>query len=395
MPNPILVLNCGSSSIKYQVVDTATETVLAKGQAQRVGLEGDGLIEHETGGETFALDQHLADHKATLAAIFGLFDAHGPALTSVTGVAHRTVHGGQSFVEPTLITPEVTAKLQELSPLAPLHNPPALVGINATLELLPGVPQIAIFDTAFFAGLPAEAYTYAIDKDTAQKLQIRRYGFHGTSHLFVSQTAADFLGKPDLKQIICHLGNGASISAVDSGKPIDTSMGLTPLQGLVMGTRSGDVDPGLHKYLMETGGMSIDQVDNLLNKKSGMSGLCGMSDMRDIESAMDGGDADATLAWNVYLHRLTQYIGGYIALLGGADAIVFTAGIGENSDRLRADVCARLTYFGIQLDLEKNATRSKEPRIVSTPDSKVKVLVIPTNEELAMARQAAAAISGL
>ena len=302
-------------------------------------------------------------------------------------VGHRTVHGGSTFQESTLITDEVIAKLVELQALAPLHNPPGIAGIEAAMALLPDVPHVAIFDTAFFATLPAEAYTYAIDKEVAKKYELRRYGFHGTSHSYVSKKAAEVLGRPaeDLKVIVCHLGNGASISAVDGGRAVETSMGLTPLQGLVMGTRSGDIDPGIFKFLSDKG-YSIDEIDTLLNKQSGMGGMCGHTDMRDVEAKIEAGDADARLAMDVYIHRLISYIGAYIAVLGGVDAVVFTAGIGENASLVRGEASRRLRHLGLVIDEEKNAVRSKEPRVISTPDSPVTILVVPTNEELAMAQ---------
>jgi acetate kinase len=390
-PKPILVLNCGSSSVKYQMIDVASEEVLAKGAAERIGLEL-GKIEHETGGAAYTVELPLPDHVVTLNEIVKLFAEHGPDLSTAVAVAHRTVHGGEKFSAPTLITDEVIQTLVELSPLAPLHNPPGIDGIRAAIAALPGVPQVGIFDTAFFTALPPEAYTYAIDKELAGRLSIRKYGFHGTSHQYVSQLVAEFLGEPALRQIVCHLGNGASISAVNAGVPIDTTLGMTPVQGLVMGTRSGDVDPGLHKYVMTQTGMGIDEVDNMLNKHSGMLGMCGMNDMRDINAARDAGDRAAELAWKVYVHRVVFYVGAYHALLGGAQAITFTAGIGENDNRLRADVCHGLSALGVVLDEAANAERRKEPRVISSPTSQIKVLVVPTNEELAMARQAAALV---
>jgi acetate kinase len=336
----------------------------------------------------------LSDHQATLGIIVDLFRQHGPDLASAVAVAHRMVHGGSRFVQPTLLDDEVIAALDELSPLAPLHNPPAIDGIRAARAVLPDVPQVAIFDTAFFASLPAEAYTYAIDRALTTKYGVRRYGFHGTSHAYVSGIVTQMLGKPDLKQIVCHLGNGASVSAIDAGRPIDTSLGMTPLDGLVMGTRSGAIDPGLHQYLMNATGMDIDEFTDVLNKRSGMKGLTGMTDMRDIQAAFEAGDENAALGWHVYAHRLVSYIAAYHVLLGGAQAITFTAGIGENSNRLRADVCERLACLGVALDPELNAARSDQARVISTPESAIAVLVVPTNEELSMALQTAALIEG-
>lgn len=383
----ILLLNCGSSSIKYQLLDPTQDGPEAVGIVQRIG-QGKSTIDHEVGDAEFHGDEEFEDHTQAVAAVVKMFADHGPSLDDVVAVGHRTVHGGSTFVESTLIDDAVIAKLEELSPLAPLHNPPGIAGIRAAQEVLPEVPHVAIFDTAFFSTLPAEAYTYAIDAETAERLGVRKYGFHGTSHSYVSKEAAKFLGRPieETKIIVCHLGNGASISAVDGGVAVDTSMGLTPLQGLVMGTRSGDVDPGLHKYFVNSG-MSIDEVDTLLNKKSGMLGLCGFTDMRDVAAQIKDGNEQAQLALDVYVHRLLSYIGSYIAILGGIDALVFTAGVGENAGHVRGPVVRRLKGLGFELDEDANQVRSKQPREISTPESKVRVLVVPTNEELAMARE--------
>ena len=389
----ILLLNCGSSSIKYQLIDPAQDAPLAVGLVQRIGQDG-STIDHEVGDQEYRDEQRFADHTEAVARVVRMFREHGPSLDNVAAVGHRTVHGGSTFVESTLITDEVIAKLEELSGLAPLHNPPGIAGIRAAQEVLPDVPHVAVFDTAFFSTLPAEAYTYAIDRQVAERYGVRKYGFHGTSHSYVSKQAAEFLGRPlaELKTIVCHLGNGASISAVDGGVAVETSMGLTPLQGLVMGTRSGDVDPGLHAYLVSKG-MTIDEVDTLLNKGSGMGGLCGHTDMRDVEAQIKKGDEQTKLALDVYVHRLVGYIGSYIAHLGGVDALVFTAGIGENAAHVRRPVVNKLAPLGFELDEDANAARSKEPREISTPGSKVRVLVIPTNEELAMAQETLAIIS--
>lgn len=396
MSKPILVLNCGSSSIKYQMIDTETEEVLAKGLVQRIATGTTGTVDHEVlSGETgeFHVDQDLPNHEVALATVFKLFDEHGPDLSATVAVAHRTVHGGEKFSAPVLIDEEVVNTMKDLSPLAPLHNPAGIEGINAARKLLTDVPHVGIFDTAFFADLPAEAHTYAIDTELAKKLQIRKYGFHGTSHQFVSGEAAKLLGRDDLKQIVCHLGNGASISAVDAGHAVETSMGLTPLAGLVMGTRSGDIDPGVVAYLSRELGWDAQRIDTELNKKSGMLGLTGHTDMRDVQEAADSGDERVQLGLDIYVHRLVSYIGSYATLLGGLDAITFTAGVGENSPEIREATCDRLGVFGVELDKEANAVRSKEPRVISTANSKVKVCVVPTNEELAMARQAFALIN--
>ncbi len=390
MTKPILVLNCGSSSIKYQMIDANSETVLAKGLVQRIGTGTTGTVDHEVLGDKpqeCHVDQDLPNHETALATVFKLFQENGPDLSATVAVAHRIVHGGEKFAAPTLLTDDVVATLAELSPLAPLHNPAGIEGIKAARKLLAEVPHVGIFDTAFFSDLPAEAYTYAVDTELAEKTKVRKYGFHGTSHSFVTEETAKLLGRDDLKLIVCHLGNGASVSAVDSGKPIDTSMGLTPLAGLVMGTRSGDIDPGVIAYLSRQLGWDAARIDNELNKKSGMLGLTGHTDMRDVEQAILDGDERTRVGLDVYIHRLVSYIGAYATLLGGLDALTFTAGVGENSPRIRLETCQRLTLFGIEIDEEANNVRSKQPRVISTPNSKVKVCVVPTNEELSMARQ--------
>ena len=384
---PILLLNCGSSSIKYQLIQTDTEEATAVGIVQRVGEPG-STLDHEVGGEEFHLDQDFANHTEAVAAVVSMFESHGPSLADVIAVGHRTVHGGSIFQDSVRIDDDVIAALHELSDLAPLHNPPAIAGIQGAMQVLPDVPHVAIFDTAFFSTLPAEAYTYALDRDVMAQYGIRKYGFHGTSHQYVSQQAAVFLDRPlkELKTIVCHLGNGASISAVDGGVAIETSMGLTPLEGLVMGTRSGDVDPGLHKFLASKG-MTLTEVDTFLNKKSGMLGLCGYTDMRDVDREIEAGNEDAILARDVYVHRLVSYIGSYIAIMGGVDALCFTAGVGENAAHIRGPVIERLKAMGFELNTAVNEARSKVAREISTSASKVRVLVIPTNEELAMARE--------
>ncbi|MDR1768255.1 MAG: acetate kinase [Propionibacteriaceae bacterium] len=394
MSKPILLLNCGSSSVKYQVIDADTEDVTASGIIQRIG-EDMGTIDHEYAGATHHADQPFADHEEALARLVGMFAEFGPNLAEVVAVGHRTVHGGDRFSATTVIDDSVIDALRELIPLAPLHNPPGIAGIMAARAALPDVPHVAVFDTAFFATLPPEAYTYAIDRATAKAHSIRKYGFHGTSHSYVSKKVAEVLGRDlsSFNQIVCHLGNGASISAIRGGLAVDTSMGLTPLAGLVMGTRSGDVDPGLHNYLSQATGMTLAQVDAFLNKSSGMLGLSGVIDFRDLMSLIEGGDEAAALAFDVYCYRLVGYIGSYLAVLGGVDALTFTAGVGENNAQSRAKVVKRLEPLGFKLDEAANAVRSKEPRVISAPDSKVAVLVVPTNEELAMARETLAAIS--
>ena len=394
MSKPILLLNCGSSSIKYQMIDADTEDVMAVGLVQKVGDPTPGTIDHEVGDQEWHDETYFPSHTEAIAAVVKMFNTHGPRIEDAVAVGHRTVHGGMEFNSTTVIDQAVINKLVALSGLAPLHNPPGIAGIRAAMEILPDVPHVAVFDTAFFADLPAEAATYAIDRKLAAEHQIRRYGFHGTSHQYVSGQAAEFLGKDisEIKQIVCHLGNGASVSAIDGGHPIETSMGLTPLQGLVMGTRSGDVDPGLHAYLGRELHMDVAEVDTLLNKKSGMFGLTGKTDMRDITALIESGDEAAKVGMAVYIHRLVGYIGSYIAFLGGCDCITFTAGVGENAANVRKMVLDRLGFFGVTIDDEVNDTRSKKPRRISGPDSKIDVLVIPTNEELAMVRETIKAI---
>lgn len=394
MSEPVLLLNCGSSSIKYQVIDMATEEVVASGIIQRIG-ERESTLDHTFAGKSRHDSLGFPDHAHALAHLVRVFDEVGPRLSEVMAVGHRTVHGGEAFRQTTVIDDAVLAKLRELSPLAPLHNPPGIAGIEAAMAVLPDVPHVAVFDTAFFATLPPAAYTYAIDDELAHAHSIRKYGFHGTSHSYVSKKVAEVLGRDyaSFNQIVCHLGNGASISAIERGVAVDTSMGLTPLAGLVMGTRSGDVDPGLHAFLGRVLDMDLNEVDALLNKKSGMLGLCGATDFRDITDLINAGNPRARLAMDVYLHRLVSYIGSYLAILGGVDALTFTAGVGENDALVRAGVVKRLEPLGFVLDEAANAVRSKEPRVISTPDSTVTVLVVPTNEELAMARETKAAIS--
>ncbi|WP_203568861.1 acetate/propionate family kinase [Aestuariimicrobium ganziense] len=396
MARPILLLNCGSSSIKYQMMDAASEQVLAVGLVQKVGDAGAGTLDHEVAGENFQLEQRFENHTVALEAVVQMFADHGPDLSQAEAVAHRTVHGGRMFQQTTVINDAVVAKLKELYGLAPLHNPPGVAGIEAARKALPDVPHVAVFDTAFFANLPDEATTYAIKHEVADALNIRKYGFHGTSHQFVSAKVAEFLGRDinELKQIVAHLGNGASMSAVDGGRPIETTMGLTPLQGLVMGTRCGDVDPGLFAYLQRKYGWDVNETDSFLNKQSGMLGLTGKTDMRDVKALVDAGDPQAILGRDVYVHRLVSYIGSYTALLGGLDVLTFTAGVGENAAWIRAEVLQRLAPFGVRMDEQANEVRSKEPRRISTDDSTVTVLVVPTNEELAMARETLAVIDG-
>ncbi|MFH5208399.1 acetate kinase [Antrihabitans sp. NCIMB 15449] len=384
----VLVINSGSSSLKYQLVDTATGAAVASGLVERIG-EADGIIAHTVDGETIEHSGPIADHAEGLRLAFDMFERTGHSLTSagVAAVGHRVVHGGNVFYEPTLITDDVVAEISRLSTLAPLHNPPNVVGIESARALLPQVPHVAVFDTAFFHGLPAAASTYAIDIDVAKRHGVRRYGFHGTSHDYVSSRVAEFLGRDraDFNQIVLHLGNGASASAIERGKAIDTSMGLTPLEGLVMGTRSGDIDPGIVLHLRRSADLDVDAIDELLNRRSGLKGLSGVNDFRELQGLIDAGDEGAKLAYDVYIHRLRRYIGAYLIELGGADVITFTAGVGENSPGVRADALAGLTRFGIAVDPDRNTAKSREARVISPDGAEVTVLVVPTNEELAIA----------
>ncbi len=394
MTTPILLLNCGSSSIKYQVIDADSEEVVASGLIQRIG-DGESTISHTYAGQTLQDEHGFADHAQALSFLVKLFDEVGPSLDQIVAVGHRTVHGGRGFRSTTVIDDDMLEKLRELSPLAPLHNPPGIAGIEAAQKALPNVPHVAIFDTAFFSSMPAEAYTYAIPKELREVHGMRKYAFHGTSHSFVSRKVAEVLGRDynSFNQIVCHLGNGASISAIRNGVAVDGSMGLTPLAGLVMGTRSGDIDPGLHYFMEQRLGMSLKDIDTMLNKKSGIYGLSGVTDFRDLTELIEKGDEDAKLAFDVYVHRLISYIGSYMAVLGTVDALTFTAGVGENSPQVRAAVLERLEPLGFWMDAKANAVRSREARIISREGSPVTVLVVPTNEELAMARETKAAIT--
>ncbi len=390
----VLVINSGSSSIKYQLVDPETGDAIAKGIVERIG-DSMGIVRHVHGESVTEEEIPIADHTVGMREVLRLFDAEGPTLAEagIVAVGHRIVQGGCHFDGPALITDEVRDLIEELCPLAPLHNPAHLKGIDVARELMPDVPHVAVFDTAFFQQLPDRSALYALETETAKKYSVRRYGAHGTSHQFVSQEISTMLGRDDLKQIVLHLGNGASVSAVKNGHPIDTSMGLTPLEGLMMGTRTGDIDPAVVFHLQRVAGMSVDEVDTLFNKKSGMKGMTGESDMRSVW-AMIHNDEDpenqqrARTAMDVYVNRLLKYVGSYTAELGGLDVITFTAGIGENDSDVRRELAEALAPFGVKIDVEANKVRSGEPRIVSTPDSTVTLVVFPTNEELAIARQA-------
>jgi acetate kinase len=371
----IFVVNSGSSSIKYQLVDLESEEAVISGIVERIGEPGSDIVDHEAGM------RHVLDTLGTGHEIFA--------------VGHRVVHGGSLFSAAAVITDTVEAQIDELSALAPLHNPANLLGIRAARHALPSVPHIAVFDTAFHQTLPAAAYTYAIDAALAEEYGVRRYGFHGTSHKYVSQETARFLGRPldELRTIVLHLGNGASVSAIDGGVSIETSMGMTPLEGLVMGTRSGDIDAAVLIHLHRQAGLGFDELDIMLNRKSGLLGLAGNGDMRDVQEAASRGEEVAERALAVYRHRIRRYIGAYIAHLGGLDALVFTAGVGENNALLRRRTLAGLEFLGIAIDVDRNELASKTARFISPEGSPVAVLVIPTNEELEIARQCVAAVA--
>jgi acetate kinase len=387
----VLVLNCGSSSIKYQFFDTVTEDVLAKGLVERIGMSSAVLTHTPLGKEKIKIVGEILDHSIAIEYVIAvlLSPNHGVIKDKkeIDAVGHRVVHGGETFSESVLITDEVMRVLNDNIELAPLHNPPNIKGIQATQGHLPNVPQVAVFDTAFHAKMPPQSYLYGIPYELYKKHKIRRYGFHGTSHLYVSQRAAEMLGKPaeQLKIITAHLGNGCSMAAVDKGVSVDTSMGFTPLEGLLMGTRSGDMDPWVILYIMGKEGLTLGEANTLLNKHSGLLGVSGeSSDMREIEQAVLDGNKKAKNAFDLFNYRIKKYIGAYAAAMGGLDALVFTGGIGENSDFVRRTVCTKLEFLGIKVDDEKNKNVNGETDI-STADSKVRVLRIPTNEELVIA----------
>lgn len=390
---PVLVLNSGSSSLKYQLLVPDTSDVLARGTIERIG-ESTGLLTHQVGEQRFPVEHPVPDHAAALAALESQFREHGPDLdeAGIVAVGHRVVHGGPDFSQPVLINDQVLQAIRDLIPLAPLHNPGALAGIEAARKLFRGVPHVAVFDTAFFSTLAASAYSYAIPQDLAEQHRIRRYGFHGTSHAYVSAQVAETLGRPlaELDQVVLHLGNGCSASAIRGGTAIDTSMGLTPLQGLVMGTRSGDVDPSLPGFLHDQAGLSLEEIDTLLNKQSGLRGLAGVNDFRELERLLGQGDASAQLAFEVYVHRLKHYVGAYLALLGRLDALTFTAGVGENTPAVRAATVEGLEGLGLEIDPQLNEAAGRDARVISTSESRTQILVVPTNEELAIARQTVA-----
>ena len=394
----ILVINCGSSSLKYQLINSDSEKVLAKGICERIGIEGSQITYQPSGGEKKITVSPMPTHTQAIKLVLDELtdEATGviKSLGEVGAVGHRVVHGGESFTSSTLITEEAMKAIEECNDLAPLHNPANLIGIRACQELMPNTPMVAVFDTAFHQTMPEKAYLYGLPYEYYETYKVRRYGFHGTSHSYVSKRTAEFLGKPydSLKTIVCHLGNGSSVSAVLNGKSIDTSMGFTPLEGLVMGTRSGDVDPGVMQFLMHKEHLDIDQMMDILNKKSGIYGMSVVSsDCRDVENAANAGHKRAKIALESFAYRVAKYVGAYAAAMGGVDAITFTAGVGENDKVTRKIVCEHLAFLGIQVDDEANAKRGQEVRI-STPDSKIAVLVIPTNEELAIARETLALV---
>lgn len=393
----VLVINCGSSSLKFQLINSESEQVLAKGLCERIGIDG-RLTYQPEGREKAVSEKAMPTHtEAIQFVIDALTDEKTgvvQSLDEIGAVGHRVVHGGEKFTKSVVITDEVKAAIEECNDLAPLHNPANLIGINACQSLMPDTPMVAVFDTAFHQTMPEKSYMYGLPYEYYDKYKVRRYGFHGTSHSFVSKRAAELAGKSydSVKTIVCHLGNGASICAVENGKSVDTSMGLTPLEGLVMGTRSGDIDPAIMEFIAKKEGLDIAGLMNVLNKKSGVEGVSGVSsDFRDLDNAADEGNNRAKIALEVFIYRVAKYVGAYAAAMNGVDVIAFTAGIGENAGNVRAGVCKYLSYLGIEIDEEANKKRGEEITI-STADSKVKVMVVPTNEELAIARDTVALV---
>lgn len=390
----ILVINCGSSSLKFQLIDSESEKCIAKGLCERIGIEGSMITYAPAGGEKEKTVTPMPDHteaiRLVLEALTNPKTGVVKSLEEIGAVGHRVVHGGEKFAESVVIDEEVMKTIEECNDLAPLHNPANLIGINACRKLMPGTPMVGVFDTAFHQTMPEEAYMYGLPYEYYQKYKIRRYGFHGTSHSYVSRKAAELLGKnyEDLKTIVCHLGNGASVSAVKNGKCVDTSMGLTPLEGLIMGTRSGDIDPAIMEFIAHKEGKNIDEIMAVLNKKSGVLGLSDnlSSDFRDLEAGYEKNDENAVRTLKTFSYRVAKYIGAYAAAMNGVDVICFTAGVGENAPLVRTMVCEYLGYLGVTVDEEANHKRGEEIAI-STPDSQTTVMVIPTNEELAIARE--------
>ncbi|NTV88918.1 MAG: acetate kinase [Clostridiales bacterium] len=397
----ILVINTGSSSLKYQLIDMKDEAVLAKGLCDRIGIDNSFVKHTKTGCNPIVIDKVMTNHKTAIKEVLRVLSDEKYGVikdpSEISAVGHRMVHGGENFHDSVLINTEVMDVIKDCIELAPLHNPPNIVGVEACQDIMPKTPMVAVFDTAFHQTIPDYAYLYALPYELYEKYAVRKYGFHGTSHKYVAQRASEMLGKPldQLKLITCHLGNGASICAVKNGKSIDTTMGLTPLQGLAMGTRSGSIDPGILKFIMEKEKMSIQEVDNYLNKKSGMLGLSGVSsDFRDLHAAREQGNKRAELAIQVFCYIVKKFIGEYIAVLNGVDAIVFTAGVGENDGDIRRLSLSDMDNLGIKIDLEKNVVRGQELDI-SAPDARVRTLVIPTNEELVIARETAEIVKKL
>ena len=394
----VLVINCGSSSLKFQLINSDSEQVLAKGLCERIGIDG-SLTYQPAGGEKVKSDKAMPTHTEAIQFVIDALtdDKTGVVkdLKEIGAVGHRVVHGGEKFAKSVVITDEVMNAIEECNDLAPLHNPANLIGINACQELMPGTPMVAVFDTAFHQTMPAKAYMYGLPYEYYDKYKVRRYGFHGTSHSFVSKRAAELVGKPydAVKTIVCHLGNGASICAVENGESVDTSMGLTPLEGLVMGTRSGDIDPAILEFIAKKEDLDIAGLMTMLNKKSGVFGLSNnlSSDFRDLTSAAESGNEIAATTVDVFCYRVAKYVGSYVAAMNGVDVIAFTAGIGENASLVREKVMEYLGYLGVAIDKEANDSHGEEVKI-STPDSKVDVFVIPTNEELAIARETVALV---
>ena len=393
----VLVINCGSSSLKYQLIDSESEAVMAKGLCERIGIDG-RLVYQKTGLDKEITEAAMPTHKQAIQMVLdALVNPKTGAIASLSeidAVGHRVVHGGEKFAASTLLTPEVLKTIEECNDLAPLHNPANLIGIRVCSELMPNVPQVGVFDTAFHQTMPAKAYLYGLPIEYYKNYKVRRYGFHGTSHSFVSKRAVEFLGldKDNSKVIVCHLGNGSSISAVQNGKCVDTTMGLTPLEGVVMGTRSGSIDPAIVEYIAKKENLDLAGVMNVLNKKSGLQGMSGVSsDMRDLRAAAAEGNEDAKNAIEVLCYGIAKYVGGYVAAMNGVDAIVFTAGIGENVGMIREKVCSYLGFLGVTIDAKANEAMGEEV-VISGADSKVKVAVIPTNEELAICRDTVALV---
>lgn len=389
----VLVINCGSSSLKFQLIDSDSENVLAKGLCERIGIDGSSITYESEKCNKFTKEIEMPTHREAIAAVmFALTDKKTGVIedmSQVKAVGHRVVHGGEYFSKSAIVTDDVISKIEECNYLAPLHNPANIIGIKACMDIMKDTPNVVVFDTAFHQTMPEEAYLYGLPRKYYQNNKIRRYGFHGTSHSYVSKRVAEIMDKPveEIKTIVCHLGNGASICAVNGGKSVDTSMGLTPLAGVMMGTRSGDIDPGILEIIANIENKDISEVINILNKESGIAGLSGVSsDFRDITKAIDEGNADASSAFNAYIYTVVRFVGAYAAVMNGVDDIVFTAGVGENNSAVREAVCKHLGYLGVTIDKEANSKRGEEI-MISTPDSKVKVYVVPTNEELAIARE--------